>query len=35
MSWPRVRREIDDVMGLLASGDAGLLEDMLRVPAGP
>jgi 8-oxo-dGTP pyrophosphatase MutT (NUDIX family) len=31
MSWPRVRREIDDVMGLLGSGDAGVLEDMLRV----
>lgn len=31
MSWPRVRREIDDVMGLLAGGDAGMLEDMLRV----
>ncbi len=32
MSWPRVRREIDDVMGLLGSGSAGVLEDMLRVP---
>ena len=31
MSWPRVRREIDDAMGLLADGDAGMLEDMLRV----
>ena len=31
MSWPRVRREIDDVMGLLAGGDPGMLEDMLRV----
>jgi len=31
MSWPRVRREIDDVMGLLGSGGAGVLEDMLRV----
>ena len=31
MSWPRLRREIDDVMGLLAEGDAGVLEDVLRV----
>ena len=31
ISWPRVRREIDDVMGLLGSGGAGVLEDMLRV----
>jgi len=31
MSWPRVRREIDDVMGLLGSGGAGVLEDMLRI----
>lgn len=31
MSWPRVRREIDDVVGLLREGNAGLLEDMLRV----
>jgi 8-oxo-dGTP pyrophosphatase MutT (NUDIX family) len=31
MSWPRVRREIDDVMGLLGGGDAGPLEDMLRI----
>ncbi len=33
MSWPRVRREIDDMMGLLGSGAAGELEDMLRVDA--
>lgn len=33
MSWPRVRREIDDVMGLLGGGNAGLLEDMLAVPS--
>lgn len=31
MSWPRVRREIDDVMGLLGDGSAGVVEDMLRV----
>jgi dihydroneopterin triphosphate diphosphatase len=31
MSWPRVRREIDDVVELLGDGDAGELEDMLRV----
>ena len=31
MSWPRVRREIDDVMGLLAEGTAGVLEDTLLV----
>ncbi len=31
MTWPRVRREIDDAIGLLGSGGAGALEDMLRV----
>ena len=31
MSWPRMRREIDDVMGLLGTGGAGVLEDMLRL----
>jgi 8-oxo-dGTP pyrophosphatase MutT (NUDIX family) len=31
MSWPRVRREVDDAMGLLSEGDAGVLEDMLLV----
>lgn len=31
MSWPRVRREIDDAMGLLGTGGAGVLEEVLRV----
>lgn len=31
MSWPRIRREIDDAMGLLSEGNAGPLEEMLRV----
>jgi 8-oxo-dGTP pyrophosphatase MutT (NUDIX family) len=31
ISWPRVRRELDDVMALLAEGSAGVLEDMLLV----
>lgn len=32
MSWPRVRREIDDAVELLGAGGAGVLEDVLRVP---
>lgn len=31
MSWPRVRREIDDAVALLGSGGAGVLEDVLMV----
>ncbi len=31
MSWPRVRREIDDAVALLSGGGAGVLEDMLVV----
>jgi 8-oxo-dGTP pyrophosphatase MutT (NUDIX family) len=31
MSWPRVRREIDDAVQLLGGGGAGGMEDMLRV----
>jgi len=30
-SWPRERRALDDVLSILGSGDAGLLEDVLRV----
>ncbi len=30
-SWPRERRALEDVLSILASGDAGLLEDVLRV----
>jgi 8-oxo-dGTP pyrophosphatase MutT (NUDIX family) len=32
MSWPRVRREIDDAVALLGSGGAGVLEDVLGIP---
>ena len=32
LAWPRERRALEDVGALLASGDAGLLEDVLRVP---
>jgi len=31
LSWPRERRALEDVLSILASGDAGLLEDVLRV----
>ena len=31
LSWPRERRALDDVLSILGSGDAGLLEDVLRV----
>jgi 8-oxo-dGTP pyrophosphatase MutT (NUDIX family) len=31
MTWPRVRREIDDALVLVGKGDAGTAEDMLRV----
>lgn len=30
-AWPRERRALDDVLSILGSGDAGLLEDVLRV----
>jgi dATP pyrophosphohydrolase len=30
-SWPRERRALDDVLSILGSGDAGLLDDVLRV----
>jgi 8-oxo-dGTP pyrophosphatase MutT (NUDIX family) len=30
-SWPRERRALDDVLSILGSGNAGLLEDVLRV----
>lgn len=32
MSWPRVRREIDDAVALLGGGSAGVLEDVLAIP---
>jgi len=30
-AWPRSRRALDDILVLLADGDAGPLEDLLRV----
>jgi len=30
-SWPRERRVLEDVLSILGSGEAGLLEDVLRV----
>jgi 8-oxo-dGTP pyrophosphatase MutT (NUDIX family) len=30
-AWPRERRAVEDVMVLLGSGDAGSLEDVLRI----
>jgi len=30
-AWPRERRALDDVLSILRSGDAGMLEDVLRV----
>ncbi|HYL55683.1 MAG TPA: NUDIX domain-containing protein [Gemmatimonadales bacterium] len=30
-SWPRERRALEDVLSILGSGEAGLLEDVLRV----
>ena len=30
-SWPRERRALEDVLSILGSGGAGLLEDVLRV----
>ena len=30
-AWPRERRAIDDILSIVGGGDAGLLEDVLRV----
>jgi 8-oxo-dGTP pyrophosphatase MutT (NUDIX family) len=30
-AWPRERRAMDDILSILGGGDAGLLEDVLRV----
>ncbi len=30
-AWPRERRALDDILSIVAGGDAGLLEDVLRV----
>jgi dATP pyrophosphohydrolase len=30
-AWPRERRALDDILSILGGGDAGLLEDVLRV----
>ena len=30
-SWPRERRALEDVLSILGAGEAGLLEDVLRV----
>jgi len=30
-SWPRERRALDDILSILGGGNAGLLEDVLRV----
>jgi len=32
MSWPRIRREIGYAIRLVGLGDAGALEDVLRIP---
>ena len=32
VSWPRIRREISYAMRLVGKGDAGELEDVLRIP---
>lgn len=31
LAWPRERRAIDDIVAMLGTGDAGQLEDVLRV----
>ena len=31
LAWPRSRRALDDILVLLAAGDAGPLEDLLRL----
>ncbi len=35
LAWPRERRGLDDIQVLLARGDAGSLEDVLRVTLDP
>lgn len=30
-AWPRERRALDDILSIVGDGDAGLLEDVLRV----
>jgi hypothetical protein len=30
-AWPRERRALDDILSIVGGGDAGLLEDILRV----
>ena len=34
MSWPRIRRELDDAVALVGGGAAGVLEDVLHIPEG-
>ena len=31
VAWPRERRALDDILSIVGGGDAGLLEDVLRV----
>ena len=31
LAWPRERRALDDILSILGGGDAGLLDDVLRV----
>ncbi len=31
VSWPRERRALEDVLSIVGGGDAGLLEDVLRI----
>lgn len=31
LSWPRSRRALDDIVTLLSTGEAGVLEDVLRI----
>ena len=30
-AWPRERRAVEDILSIVGGGDAGLLEDVLRV----
>lgn len=30
-AWPRERRAVEDILSIVGDGDAGLLEDVLRV----
>lgn len=34
LAWPRERRALDDILILLGKGDAGVLEDVLRIGSG-